>query len=889
LKACGEGEPPVGIPSPSEGGSVEVGVHGTCFLDDFQLIAKPNRPTWRFSHWDNEACIGSRNEICVAKVTKVEKTYIACFDFVGPGPTVERLPSSAAGTVDVQRPASSCADGLSLVATPAGGYKFDHWSGEICAGSMSTVCATTAQASTGRHVTANFTPTEKFPCPVGLPWDTISSEPTGVGGVSVNPEWNWQCNFHVVNGLQDPRRDCNNFTWNLLKTPAPELGPACSREITGFDTPSHFMGTVACKTDYGGFPGHVNFRPVMYTGVIKYVDHKELLQGGDDDFVFHLDTEQNERLQLLAPGAQHSPPGATKWQEDLEVEVSGFEALDWFGQRWWRVFKEADQSKNPYGINGHQAVVLGLLNLDTVHGPKTELHPIYAMAIREFDDAHVNPQNDRWAVFARTFGFQGGCGQRDWPLNGPTVSLALPAPTGAGSNVTFTGLAPTQQPLENTAFYVTPRRPGSWSIASGGPGVAIVTFTLSPHNILDGELVLTWSNAYGQTNLIHDDAAQRGQVPEEENEEEEKKEEEEEKKEEEEEKREDSAMWIYEMLPPAKQRLAAALIPAAPVPPADPPLVMASSVDPRPSQPREHFRDPGEPTPPLRASGVKNEASAAVQLRLETIFLALCAVTGGEPKVAGHNVPEIKELCSKLDPTSYALPVFFASGDSVQTSSSEAEGNRDAPVKRGACSPGADTCFALSRGASYSPVIGGSKVQPRHVSFAPGVGGWGLTFDHLSRVAFTAGSAWLRRGDFTLEFWVRPTKAGRIAASRSGRRDDGAWLIRMVRGGKLVYVFDSARGAPVVVRGTHRVASPEGCLSPTGYCKVSVVRQGKNLVAYVDGQRDGAASIDDAPIAAHAKLTVGGSSFKGRVDEIRVYPVAKVQCHQLEACLAGQR
>jgi hypothetical protein len=49
------------------------------------------------------------------------------------------------------------------------------------------------------------------------------------------------------------------------------------------------------------------------------------------------------------------------------------------------------------------AILIGLLDIDTEHGAHAELHPIYAMALRNTvnPETAANPRPDCWAMFAR--------------------------------------------------------------------------------------------------------------------------------------------------------------------------------------------------------------------------------------------------------------------------------------------------------------------------------------------------------------------------------------------------------------------------------------------------------------------------------------------------------
>jgi hypothetical protein len=126
----------------------------------------------------------------------------------------------------------------------------------------------------------------------------------------------------------------------------------------------------------------------------------------------------------------------------LHVEIDERE-VSWAMQSaggWWRTFNDqAHQNGAAASVHGNYAVVSGLVGLDCQHGCKTELHPVYAIAIKESTD----PSNsETYAILARTSGGEGVCGEHQHPLTqtpGPyTLSVHIPWRPGA-SKVTWPG------------------------------------------------------------------------------------------------------------------------------------------------------------------------------------------------------------------------------------------------------------------------------------------------------------------------------------------------------------------------------------------------------------------------------------------------------------------
>jgi hypothetical protein len=77
-------------------------------------------------------------------------------------------------------------------------------------------------------------------------------------------------------------------------------------------------------------------------------------------------------------------------------------------------------------INGDFAVVTGLIGLDTAHTPAAESHPVYAMAIQNNRQQALAGGTDTWAIFARKFGNEGYCSQRDHPLPAGPITIRIP-------------------------------------------------------------------------------------------------------------------------------------------------------------------------------------------------------------------------------------------------------------------------------------------------------------------------------------------------------------------------------------------------------------------------------------------------------------------------------
>jgi hypothetical protein len=78
---------------------------------------------------------------------------------------------------------------------------------------------------------------------------------------------------------------------------------------------------------------------------------------------------------------------------------------------------------------GHTVIVNGLLNLDCVHDCHTELHPVFAIAIRDNPEEKISQNNpDTWTLFARNQGNEGSCAQDLHYLDRVEFIFYLPRP-----------------------------------------------------------------------------------------------------------------------------------------------------------------------------------------------------------------------------------------------------------------------------------------------------------------------------------------------------------------------------------------------------------------------------------------------------------------------------
>jgi hypothetical protein len=329
--------------------------------------------------------------------------------------------------------------------------------------------------------------TARAAAPLDLVWSDVDES-----GRPRNPEW--RSSAENASAYPDVTKLCalpskNPFADCSTSQPTLDLASGVTRMI--------------CRVDkqWARFelPGHVNWRNVTYEGTVSWES-------------LSFDGDVNVRLVPSAKAALTST--RTRY---LGLEFDGIETIEEFTTPWWLEFNDAawDGSAGKL-IDGHRAVLTGLLGLDCEHGCYTEIHPVYAMAIQG------SPANgkDVWAYFARNVGNEGFCSRYLHSLDGTRVTLRIPWKDGATAvrlaNPVDVHVAMANQKLLPPRMY--------WA---RGEGVLIViTFPklnpsrLTPRALVHGEIHLDWqipedavpavatAPRAGEATPVEDDASQ---------------------------------------------------------------------------------------------------------------------------------------------------------------------------------------------------------------------------------------------------------------------------------------------------------------------------------------------------------------------------------------------
>jgi hypothetical protein len=222
--------------------------------------------------------------------------------------------------------------------------------------------------------------------------------------------------------------------------------------------------------------GHVNWGPATYKGTVVWdglaVDH-------DQNF-------------LLVPmdGSSQSKAGLTTGNDkNIELEFNTRETLQAVEplSPFWERLKRGDLTRQE---EYHRGVVIGLLNLDCVHLCKSELHPVYAIAVlTNIDPTH---QTDTWELFVRNWGNQGECSDHHnlLLLSSNVVKLHLWRP-----DVRYDAEIIPRAPFNSPTGLRHITSPADLPTPEGG---VIVEFNLLPSkDVLFGTLTFHWNPVPG--------------------------------------------------------------------------------------------------------------------------------------------------------------------------------------------------------------------------------------------------------------------------------------------------------------------------------------------------------------------------------------------------------
>jgi hypothetical protein len=342
-------------------------------------------------------------------------------------------------------------------------------------------------------------------------WDLFGNLTPGepeqfdANGFRIAARWGWQ----VLGQLPAPTtfddilsRNSHHqqITLDNISATKVVLNTLWSRASFGFGTPM-------CDSD----KGHLNWDEVTVRGKVYWNDHAT----SDDDWNIQISSPQIEGTQLLA-GTTLGNSRDNGRSQPFKLILGEFDSdevvdEDAFNQiSWWRDLHTAVDADDGLKylhlpanhaaeqISGHDAVMTGLLGLDTVHPPwGSELHPVHILAIRM--NATSDLDDDGWAFFFRNFGNEGFCGSKQHYIDSTRLTLTILRPPGASTAM------PRIRSLSVAAHRTTPEI----DFQEAAEGVALTATLANPgdESLVVGEVHLQWEP--GDAPVAPSDAAGR--------------------------------------------------------------------------------------------------------------------------------------------------------------------------------------------------------------------------------------------------------------------------------------------------------------------------------------------------------------------------------------------
>lgn len=251
----------------------------------------------------------------------------------------------------------------------------------------------------------------------------LCSNQLDINGLQLNPIWEWQIthkeqtpDFQATCGA-DPSTCTNQPVLFDVIGPGtlPFPVPAAGVELPDYAT--------TCPRD--PFSGHANWRIATFDGKIAWANHDDPILG-DDDYNMYFKPDHKAAL--------------TSERSWLNLEFQAAETINGFASPWWTNFLSSVNRPIPGRIpsqilDGHYAIVTGLIGIDGVHGGYTESHPVFSLAILtgQTDADAVIEQN--WSFFIRNWGNEGFCSQQQhyWDSSNGEYWIQLRWPKGATS------------------------------------------------------------------------------------------------------------------------------------------------------------------------------------------------------------------------------------------------------------------------------------------------------------------------------------------------------------------------------------------------------------------------------------------------------------------------
>jgi hypothetical protein len=293
-------------------------------------------------------------------------------------------------------------------------------------------------------------PPEASPTRSLLPFDPVSNQ-TDENGFMLAPRFYGNYDGPDTKQLE-ATSECKNFEYKHWLFVRYGIKSPCTQQAS-FDVPPHILTECLAAPGFGQLHGHVNWAPATFVGKLR---PKGDLKGNsaDRDFdlqLFTLDdldrrtrfADSSKDFGKVGPILTSDSQPIADYKDALWLEFASYETYNVTHpndtpkpagyDKWKNLLEKATRKMVTEHTTDHTAVVTGLLNLDCVHDCHTELHPVFAMAVRttreDKDSGVVN--DDPWAIFVRNAGNEGDCAADEHYLNRDSYTFFLPAPVGA--------------------------------------------------------------------------------------------------------------------------------------------------------------------------------------------------------------------------------------------------------------------------------------------------------------------------------------------------------------------------------------------------------------------------------------------------------------------------
>ena len=114
--------------------------------------------------------------------------------------------------------------------------------------------------------------------------DLFADQGYDFNGIALNPRWGYQTSSNLVS---DARQVCNPVTAQPVFVAPVVINPDCTSQSPTYDAPGIFgpggfppgfgglWSAAACQQDASPLPGHSNWFPATYTGIITWGNTKE--------------------------------------------------------------------------------------------------------------------------------------------------------------------------------------------------------------------------------------------------------------------------------------------------------------------------------------------------------------------------------------------------------------------------------------------------------------------------------------------------------------------------------------------------------------------------------------------------------------------------------------